>query len=403
MRKIVIAIFVMFAGFNLVYAQQRIVNEVKKEISGLTLTIDSYKNSLKKISKALEHEETKEKAETWWLAGKIQYSIYDMMMNNKASGEKVNPLEAGLALIDGYDKFQVALVNDSVIVTDKKGNPVIDKKTKKYKVKTKYSQDIMNRIVAHMVDYSAVAGDFYLANDWLNAYRAWDIYCEIATSEWAKKKKIAEPDSVIGYNRFFQGLAAYQAKDYDKAIIQLANARNLGYRKKALYDTWIDALIQQQDTIYLVSVAHEAHDMLGANDPRYVHILINHYLKTKNYDEANNLLDEVIESDSLVADYYDLKGRLVEIEHGIDNSVPYYQKAIEINPEHPMALFDLGNALYNKAIIINDQRSTEARNLYAEALPYLEKAYKIMPMNEILKNILSRIYYVMGSSKLDSL
>jgi tetratricopeptide (TPR) repeat protein len=126
-------------------------------------------------------------------------------------------------------------------------------------------------------------------------------------------------------------------------------------------------------------------------------------LKTKNYDEANNLLDEVIESDSLVADYYDLKGRLVEIEHGIDNSVPYYQKAIEINPEHPMALFDLGNALYNKAIIINDQRSTEARNLYAEALPYLEKAYKIMPMNEVLKNILSRIYYVMGSSKLDSL
>ena len=68
-----------------------------------------------------------------------------------------------------------------------------------------------------------------------------------------------------------------------------------------------------------------------------------------------------------------------------------------------MALFDLGNALYNKAIEISDQRSTEARNLYAEALPYLEKAYKIMPMNEVLKNILSRIYYVMGSSKLDSL
>ena len=38
----------MCAGINLVYAQQRIVNEVKKEISGLTLTIDSYKNSLKK-------------------------------------------------------------------------------------------------------------------------------------------------------------------------------------------------------------------------------------------------------------------------------------------------------------------------------------------------------------------
>ena len=308
-----------------------------------------------------------------------------------------------MALLDGYDKFMVALNKDSVAVRDKKGNQVIDKKTKAPKVKTKFSQDIVGRIVDHLVDYSAVAGDFYMVSDWDNAYKAWDIYCKLAKSDWAKKRKKAEPDSVVAYNRFFQGLAAYQGKNYDKAVEQLSSARSLGYKKKALYDTWIDALIRQRDTIYLVSVAHEAHDMLGANDPRYVHILINHYLKTKNYKEANELLDEVIESDSLVADYYDLKGRLVEIEHGIDAAIPYYKKTVALNPDHPRGLFDLGNALYNKAISGDDHRSTEAKTLYAEALPYLEKAYKIMPMNESLKNILSRIYYVLGSSKLDSL
>ena len=384
-------------------AQQRLVNEVKKEISGLTLTVDSYKNSLKKINKTLENEETKDKAEPWWVAGKIHYFIYDKMMNNKATGEKVNSTDAGRALIDGYDKFQVALLKDSVVVTDKKGRPVVDKKTGKNKVKTKFSQDIMNRMTDHLVDYSAVAGDFYLASDWDNAYRAWDIYCSLAKSDWAKNKNKAEPDSVVAYNRFFQGLAAYQGKNYDKAIEQLSSARSLGYRKKALYETWIDALIKQRDTIYLVSVAHEAHDMLGADDPRYVRILINHYLKNKYYEEANNLLDEVIESDSMVADYYSLKGRLVEIEHGIDAAIPFYKKTVELNPEHPTGLFDLGNALYNKAIEINDHKSNEAKKLYAEALPYLEKAYKIMPMNESLKKILSRIYYVLGSSKLDSL
>ena len=403
MKKTVLVLIFIASGMIWVAAQQRLVNEVKKEIGGLSLTVDNYKNSLKKISKTLENEETKDKAEPWWIAGKIQYSIYDKMLNNKALGEKVNPVEAGLALIDGYDKFQVALVKDSVKMTDKKGNPIIDKKTKKCKVKTKYSQDIVNRVVDHMVDYSAVAGDFYLANDWEHAYRAWDIYCEIATSEWAKNKKVAEPDSVIGYNRFFQGLAAYQAQEYDKAVIQLANARNRGYRKKALYDTWIEALIKQQDTIYLVSVAHEAHDMLGSKDPRYVHILINHYLKSKNYVEANSLLDEVIQSDSLVADYYDLKGQLIETEKGIDEALPYYKKAVKLNEEHPIALFDLGKALYNKAIENNDHKSAKAKALYEEALPYLEKAYKLMPRNEVLKNILSRIYYVMGSNKLDLL
>ena len=384
-------------------AQQRLVNEVKKEISGLTLTLDNYKNSLKKINKTLENEETKDKAEPWWLAGKIHYFIYDKMMNNKAVGEKVNSIEAGCALLDGYDKFQVALLKDTVVVTNKKGKPVIDKKTGKNKVKTKFSQDIMNREIDHLVDYSAVAGDFYMAGDWDNAYKAWDIYCQLARSEWAKKSKKAEPDSVVAYNRFFQGLAAYQGKNYENAIEQLSNARSLGYKKKALYDTWIDALIKQRDTIYLVSVAHEAHDMLGAKDPRYVHILINHYLKTKNYEEANELLDEVIESDSTVADYYNLKGRIVELEHGIDKAIPFYVKTVELNPNHAMGLFDLGNALYNKAIEVNDHKSEEAKKLYAQALPYLEKAHELMPTNESLKNILSRIYYVLGSSKLDSL
>lgn len=403
MKKLIVALLTLAALPCTAVGQQRLVNEVKKEISGLTLTVDSYKNALKKISRALENDETKDKAEPWWVAGKIHYGIYDKMMNNKAAGEKVNSTDAGLALLDGYDKMVVALHKDSVPQRDKKGNPVIDKKTKLPKVKTKFSRDIVDRMIDHLVDYSAVAGDFYMASDWDHAYKAWDIYCQLAKSDWAKKRKKVEPDSVVAYNRFFQGLAAYQGKNYDKAVEQLSAARSLGYKKKALYDTWIDALIKQRDTIYLVSVAHEAHDMLGANDPRYVHILINHYLKTRNYEEANCLLDEVIDTDSLVADYHDLKGRLVEIEHGIDDAIPYYRKAVALNPDHPRGLFDLGNALYNKAIAGEDHRSADAKKLYAEALPYLEKAYKLMPMNEALKNILSRIYYVLGSSKLDSL
>lgn len=401
-KSVLVAFLVLVSEFSAL-AQHRLVTEVKKEISGMVLTVDNYKNSLKKITKALENEDTKDKAETWWIAGKIQYAIYDKMMANKAVGDKINSTEAGLALIDGYDKLQVALIKDTTLILDKKGNPVIDKKTGKTKVKTKYSKEVMNKIVDHLVDYSAVAGDFYLAGDWSNAYRAWDIYCNTAKCDWAKKKKVNEPDSVIGYNRFFQGLAAYQNKDYDKAVEQLANARNLGYRKKALYDTWIDALIKQQDTIYMVSVAHEAHDMLGAKDPRYVRILINHYLKAKNYDEANTLLDEVIKSDSTVAEYFDLKGRLAETQEGIDAALPFYRRAVELNPNFGIALFDLGNALYSKAIANNEHRSKEAINLYDEALPYLEKAHKLMPHNENVKKVLSRIYYVTGSKKIDDL
>lgn len=191
-KSVLVAFLVLVSEFSAL-AQHRLVTEVKKEISGMVLTVDNYKNSLKKITKALENEDTKDKAETWWIAGKIQYAIYDKMMANKAVGDKINSTEAGLALIDGYDKLQVALIKDTTLILDKKGNPVIDKKTGKTKVKTKYSKEVMNKIVDHLVDYSAVAGDFYLAGDWSNAYRAWDIYCNTAKCDWAKRKRLTSP------------------------------------------------------------------------------------------------------------------------------------------------------------------------------------------------------------------
>ena len=59
MKKFFVVLMLIALGTMGVVAQQRLVNEVKKEISGLTLTVESYKNSLKKINKALENEETK--------------------------------------------------------------------------------------------------------------------------------------------------------------------------------------------------------------------------------------------------------------------------------------------------------------------------------------------------------
>jgi len=404
MRKIFFVIWILvLCIFNQVNAQQRVINEIKKEISGNTVSIDKLKNSLKKLNIVLENDECNVKSEPWWLAGKIQYSIYDKMINNKASGEKIKSVDAGNALIDGYEKFLVALSKDTLLLYDKKGNPKIDKKTHKQKFKTKYSQDIMNKMVDHVVDYSAVAGDFYMAGDWSNAYKAWDIYCKLAKCDWAKSKNKVEADSVVGYNRFFQGLAASQEKKYDNASTCFAVASNLGYKNKALYDAWIDALMNLKDTVYMVSVAHEAHDRLGAKDPRYVRILINYYLKNRLYSGAQSLLDEAIKTDSTVAEYYDLKGRLIETQQGIDDALPLYKKAVELNPEFAMGLFDTGNAIYTKAINSNDYRSEGSKNLYNEALPYLEKAYKLMPENKDIKRILSRIYYVLGSDKIDEL
>ena len=60
-----------------VQAQRRLLVEVKQDLNALTLTVDSYQNALNKLKPALTNDETKEDAETWYVAGKIAYSKYD--------------------------------------------------------------------------------------------------------------------------------------------------------------------------------------------------------------------------------------------------------------------------------------------------------------------------------------
>ena len=64
MKKIALVSFLIIVSGISAMAQNRLVTEVKKEISEMTLTVDNYKSSLKKINKALENDETKDKAET---------------------------------------------------------------------------------------------------------------------------------------------------------------------------------------------------------------------------------------------------------------------------------------------------------------------------------------------------
>ena len=44
MKKFLVVLLWIVMSTMLVVAQQRLVNEVKKEISGMTLTVDNYKN-----------------------------------------------------------------------------------------------------------------------------------------------------------------------------------------------------------------------------------------------------------------------------------------------------------------------------------------------------------------------
>ena len=56
-------------------AQHMLVAQAKKDISGLTMTVDSYNKAFNRLKPALTNDETRNKAETWALAARKAWAL----------------------------------------------------------------------------------------------------------------------------------------------------------------------------------------------------------------------------------------------------------------------------------------------------------------------------------------
>ena len=290
--------FIFITLFSLPsFAQQQVVDGVKRSISDLTASANTYKAALTRLKPALNHESTKNKAETWWLAGKISFGIYDKMQHIKAVGNKVEEKEMATYLIEGYNYCKTALRLDSVPELNHDGTQKVDHKTGLSIVKTKYSADITAKVLEHLQHFASAGGDLYNSGNWNEARNAWDAYHEIAISSYARNKKKMPADTLIGKMRFYQGLASFQMSDFSRAHQCFSDARIYGYKQKAVFDNDLNVLVRMGDTAEVVNVAREAYQVHGAADIQYLRILINDHLNKMQYKEATTLLNKAIEKD----------------------------------------------------------------------------------------------------------
>ena len=379
-------------------------DEAKKVISGLSLTVDSYNKAFNKLKPALTNDETRNKAETWALANRIKIEQYDKYMDNRRVGKKIDVKAMGHTLLDAYDYSLIALKLDTIHVLDNKGQPVIDKKTKRPKVRTKYSKEVVNRLVDHHDSYRMAGSELYNIKDWEGAYQAWDDYCLLAARtddpRWVK------PDSVLAEVRYYQGIAAWQKGDTIDAVRLFSMARHLGDDRKEAYDYALVCLSDLGNEAEVVKLAWEAFVKFGTRDPQYIRILINDFINREDYSGANDLIDDALEASPDDDELLNLKGLVVESKEDIYEAFPYYQRCIELNDSNASGLFNVGRFFYNKAMETRQNSHLYGKKLadlvnpiYREALPYLEKSYAINPRNEEVKNALRDIYYKLGEAE----
>ena len=402
--KVWIILLIVVVDVVAVSAQKRRVEEVKQDMNSLSLSIDNYTNALNKIKPALADAESKDEAETWFVAGKIAYGKYDKYRVLKSIGKGVDEKAMGDALLLGYEYMQTALRLDSVPERDKKGEVKINKSTGLPKIKTKYSKDIHKIILSHYNDYKLVGRIFYVSSqDFHKAFKAWDVYTSMPDNENYSSLRAMVTDSVIGEYRFYQGIVAKMDEKYNDALNSFFKALDKGYTKKDVFDYAISCAEHEKNDSVLVKVVKEAYMRYGKDDSRYIGILINYAINNKKYDIATVIIDKAIADNPNNAQYYDLKGVLLENQNGrIDESYQYFKRAVELDESFIKANFDMGRSYYNMALKETD--AAKAKELLAKAMPFMEKVLAAEPQNRAAKDALKAIYYNLNNSeKLQSL
>ena len=402
--KVLIILLIAVVDVVAVSAQKRRVEEVKQDMNSLSLSIDNYTNALNKIKPALADAESKDEAETWFVAGKIAYGKYDKYRVLKSIGKGVDEKAMGDALLLGYEYMQTALRLDSVPERDKKGEVKINKSTGLPKIKTKYSKDIHKIILSHYNDYKLVGRIFYVSSqDFHKAFKAWDVYTSMPDNENYSSLRAMVTDSVIGEYRFYQGIVAKMDEKYNDALNSFFKALDKGYTKKDVFDYAISCAEHEKNDSVLVKVVKEAYMRYGKDDSRYIGILINYAINNKKYDIATVIIDKAIADNPNNAQYYDLKGVLLENQNGrIDESYQYFKRAVELDESFIKANFDMGRYYYNMALKETD--AAKSKELLAKAMPFMEKVLAAEPQNRAAKDALKAIYYNLNNSeKLQSL
>ena len=387
-----------------VWGQHMLVSQAKKDITGLTMTVDSYNKAFNKLKPALVNEETSNQAETWSLASRIKVELFDKYMDNRRVGKKIDIKAMGHSLIDAYDYSMKALQLDTVHILDKKGEPVIDKNTKRPKVKTKYSKEVVNRLVEHHDNFRFVGSELYNIKDWDGAYKAWEDYCQMATR--SDDPRWIKPDTIVAEVRYYQGIAAWQKTDTIDAVRLFSIARHSGYNRKEAYDYALVCLSDLGNEREVVKLAWEAFLKFGTTDPQYIRILINDFIAREDYSGANDLIDDAMVTNPDDDELLNLKGLVIESKESIYEALPYYQRCIELNENNASGQFNVGRYFYNKAMETRQNSRLYGKKLadlvnpmYREALPYLEKSYSINPRNQELVNALRDIYYKLGDAE----
>lgn len=371
------------------FAQKKAVNEAQSIIKGSN---PDFSEARELIKGALENEESKDDAKTWYVAGSIEDQQFSTERTKQVLGQQPDEATMYTALMGVLPYFKKAYELDQL--PNEKG-----------KIKPKYTKDIKSILSANHLYYINGGAYYFDQRDYQKAYDCFEQYLEISDLPMFEGEATAQRDSNFMTVQFYYAVAATQLNDSPKAIAALERAKSTEYRQNDVYQYLCYEYEQAQDSVNLEKTLIEGMQKFP-EEPYYLMSLINLYIYSNRNEQAIEYLTTAINQDPNNAQLYDVMGRVYETgEKDYAKAEEYFKKALEINPDYIESLANLGRIYYNQGVnkqgeanMINDadeyqKELAKAKEYFQQALPYFEKAHSMNPDEREYMIALRGIYY----------
>lgn len=351
------------------FNKQNRAEKAKKQMDFAKIELTKAKTS---IDMAAENEETKNDAKTWHYYGIVYYKI--------AAYPEFNDIDT-TALEKSLNAFvQIAMLDMEY-----------------FKANYMDIYQHINSITSNYFNKGAVA---YENGDYKKAM-------ECYMTAYASMAIIGQKDNEALL--IAAQIAIYNAKEYETAIEICNQLLADQYESPKVYQYLAVANGQLDKNDEMLKYINEGRAKFP-EDESLINEQINAYLKLKREAEIIDQIKEMADKNNDNSVYCLIIGTIYSNQesdlYNVDSALVYYDRAIAINPTDENAYINVGSMYIDKsAALINkanelpldkfkeyDALIAEAKVFDEKALPYVEKAYELVPDDNAIRQALRTLY-----------
>ena len=370
MKRTLLVFTVLFA-VTVIYAQRN-----KVAVASNILEQGDVDGARKRIDEALVNEKSKDWARTYVVAGKISIAEY----------EKTKDVEK---LIEASDFFLKSMERDRL--GDEVGKGV-----------GKTANEIKVTVTMSLPHIQNAGVEAFETENFKLAMRLFEKISLINNDKvfWTP----GQPEVMDSIFAYYTALAAYNCKSWDKAEEYFNKSIDVKYGEGNAVLLLNDVFIATKDSVKMLNNLKRGSELFPKDDRIIINLIIL-YIALGQDDEALAYLDATIAKMPNNAIFHFARGFLYENKKDIDNAEKNYLKALELNPNYYEPLISLGVIYYNKgadqtqlAQTMQYQKDYDAAmeksvEFFKQALPFVERADKAKPNEEIPLDTLKQLYY----------